>query len=544
MAVALAAAAIGYAAPARALASATQTTSMMDDDQLIYVSQARMARTLQTMAWLGTDIVKVSLVWQLVAPAADSSHRPRFDATDPSAYPAGAWDRYDALVKTAGQLGMRVYFIVIGPAPKWAVPSAFRNTRQGPALGHPPNPRDYQNFLEAAGRRYSGAWPDPSAPGSDSSSTPPVGVKGVTVPTVTASQGAPTPPGTIPRVDYWGIWNEPNERSWLNPWYREVSGHKVLIQPELYRGLVDAAWNGLSASSHTSDTFLIGETANRGILTPSQFVRELYCVGTNLRPLRGSAASDVGCPSSGSPSGFANHHPGLFESAGWAHHPYAFDVPPSRPYPDRTYVTIQNLPSFERLLNGIYATYGLHPSGGVPLYLTEWGEKSNPPNPYVRTTTAEQAAWINEGEYLTWRMPYVRSLNQFLLVDSPPKAHTRKGSQLYWSTFQTGLETIRGAAKPALQAYNLPIWLPSSRHGANVAIWGQLRPANHTDTQTGEIEFRRSASARWSQLTSVETSSPEGFIYTHVNIPSAGQLRLAWPNPAGSVIYSRTVTVS
>src|SRR5260370_20013426 len=115
---------------------------------------------------------------------------------------------------------------------------------------------------------------------------------------------------------------------------------------------------------------MIGETANRGILTPTQFVRGLYCVGANLRPLTGNAASDIGCPSSGSPAQFANQHPGLFESAGWAHHPYAFDIPPSRAYSDRTYVAIYNLPSFERLLTGIFVTYGLHPAGALPLYLT------------------------------------------------------------------------------------------------------------------------------------------------------------------------------
>lgn len=53
------------------------------------------------------------------------------------------------------------------------------------------------------------------------------------------------------------------------------------------------------------------------------------------------------------------------------------------------------------------------------MYLTEWGYKTNPPNPYTRTSPAQQAALINQGEYLTWREPYVRGLTQFLLVDCP-----------------------------------------------------------------------------------------------------------------------------
>jgi hypothetical protein len=348
----------------------------------------------------------------------------------------------------------------------------------------------------------------------------------------------------IPRVNYWGVWNEPNERSWLNPWYRQIGSRKAYIQPQWYRGLVDAAWNGLSASTHSSDTIMIGETANRGILTPTQFVRGVYCVGGNLRPLTGTAASDIGCPTSGSPAQFANQHPGLFESAGYAHHPYAFDLPPNRPYSDPTYVAIYNLGSFERLLNGIFVTYGLHPAGGVPLYLTEWGEKSDPPNPYVKTTTTQQAQWINQGEYMTWRMPYVRALNQFLLVDSPPKPDEPKGSVLYWSSFQTGLQFRNGGVKPSYQAFQIPIWLPTARHGSSVAVWGQLRPADHSTTQVGVIEFRPRGSSHWSKLADVQTSSPEGFIYNHVGIPSAGDVRLGWLNPNGSVVYSRAAPVS
>src|SRR5436305_8942739 len=125
--VVLAAAALLCALPIRALASTTQTSSMMDDDQLIYVSQSHMVRTLTLMRSLGVDIVKASLVWQLIAPNADSTHRPKFDASDPAAYPRGAWDRYDTLVETAQRLGMKVYLLAIGPAPKWAISSSVRN---------------------------------------------------------------------------------------------------------------------------------------------------------------------------------------------------------------------------------------------------------------------------------------------------------------------------------------------------------------------------------------------------------------------------------
>ena len=509
---ALAIALLLCALPARALASTTEVSMMMDDDQLIYVDNGHMDQTLWQMKALGVDVVKVSLVWQLAAPDPYSSQRPSFNAADPAAYPYGAWQRWDNLVLMAHYLGMKVYFLVIGPAPDWAVPK--NTTRgQGPSLGLAPNPRDYQQFVQAAGTRYSGSY-------------------------VPAGASAP-----LPRVGYWGIWNEPNERSWLNPWYRPLSHHRrALLQPELYRGLVDAAWNGLSASGHAHDSIMIGETANVGTLQPRQFVEDLYCVGADLRPLRGAAAQSYDCPASGSAGGFAAAHPGLFKSAGYSYHPYAFAAP-DRPYPDRSFITLENLESLERMLVRIFATYGLRPSGGVPLYLTEWGYKTNPPNPYATTTPAEQATWTNEGEYMTWRDPYVRAFAQFLLVDSAPKQSARRGSALYWSTFQTGLETQDGGPKPALDAFRVPIWLPVARHGRRVAVWGEFRPANHAATQSGEIDFEPSGSSAWSKLASVETGSPEGYFLTRVAIPRAGFVRVVFTAPNGSTYYSRSAAV-
>jgi len=529
---------IEFTDPTPARASSNQVSMLLDDDQLIYTSTQHMVQTLQTLHSLGVDVVKVSVVWQLIAPNASSTQRPNFDATDPAAYPPGAWSRWDTLVETAQQLGMKVYFLVIGPAPVWAVPAGNR-TSQGPNLGWMPSPSEYQQFVEAVGRRYSGAYVDPNAP-----SPPSVGatVPAITIPNVTSTAAGAVAP--IPRVDYWGIWNEPNERSWLVPWYRSLPHHrKELLQPSEYRSLVDAAWNGLNASSHASDTIMVGETANRGIWSPEPFVRALYCVGSGLRPLKGTAASSVGCPTSGSSSQFAAQHPGLFQTS-YAHHPYGFEAAPNRPAPERGYLTLYNLPSFERMLNRIFSSYGQHRSGGVPLYMTEWGFKTNPPNPYVSTSPAEAATWLNEGEYMTWQEPYVHGLTQFLLVDSAPKPHTRKGSALYWSTFQTGLEYINGKPKPSFGAFQVPIWLPNAHHGRRVTVWGQLRPADHTTTQYGEIEFQRRGSKGWKELTEVQTNSPEGVVFNHVSIPSAGLVRLGWIDPNGSVYYSRSVPVS
>jgi hypothetical protein len=503
------------ALPAHARASATMQSSMMDDQQLVYYSPGRTVQELREMRALGVDIVKVSLVWYLVAPSPGSHQAPAgFNAADPAAYSAVAFARYDRIVTEAQKLGLKVYFMLTPPAPTWAIPRGNFNT-QSKRLGFAPSPGQFRLFAQAVGRRYSGTF------------------------------------GGLPRVDLWGLWNEPNFPAWLSPLHRHIPGvGEELLEPPIYRGLVNAAWNGLAASGHTTaggDTILLGETSNSGVESPGTFIRDLYCVGPHLGPLIGQAAQKAGCPTSGNRASFVAANPGLFGATGWAHHPYSFNVAPDRAYPIGTWFTLHNLGSMERLLNGVFATYRQSRGAGIPIYLTEFGYESNPPNPFVRNSTGQQAAWINEAEYLAWKNPHVPLMTQFELIDSRPRAGEPRGSRQYWGTFQTGLEFVGGAPKPALDAFRLPIWLPVRRHGNAVTVWGQLRPANHGALQLGLVEYQPRGTRTWKALSgdAVYTSNSEGFFLAHVPIPSPGRVRLAWVDPlTNQAYYSRTVTVS
>jgi hypothetical protein len=503
--------AIACLLPARALASSGMEMNLQDDDQLIYSPPAQVIQSLQRIASLGVDRVKVAMVWWLVAPAADSAQRPNFDATDPRAY-GGAWYRYDLIVRVAQSLGLKVYWQLTPPVPAWAIPAG--QAVQSEPRGRAPNPAEFRQFVQAVGTRYSGSF----VPG-----------------------GQPTP---LPRVSYWGLWNEPNVPGWLNPWY---SGSQLLA-PSLYRGLLNAAWSGLAATGHTpsTDTILIGETANSGPTTVTQFIYNLYCLSPKLKPLSGSGAQKAGCPTSPSRAAFVAANPALFGATGFAHHPYGFNAPPDKPYPLRNWVTVFNLPTIEKQLNRIFSSYGKRRAGGVPLYLTEYGYESRPPNPFVKNTTAQQATWLNQGEYMAYNYSYVRAFNQFELVDSPPNKAQKPGSYAYWTTsFQTGLLFNNLTPKPSFAAFRIPIFLPTPQHGSRVVVWGQLRPANHRGNQVATIQFQRLGSRSYRRLKVVSTRNREGFLVTRVGIPGPGFVRIAWRNPGtGSVYYSRSVRVS
>lgn len=485
---------------------------VMDDQQLIYSSPDRVLATMEQLKSLGVDQVKVSVVWSLVVPQPDSRKVPSFDATDPGAYPPGAWQRWDLLVDIARRLGIGVYFQITPPAPAWAV--ATTRPKQGYSWSQKPSASLFGQFVHAVAQRYSGSY-------------------------VPAGADAP-----LPRVSEWGIWNEPNEGAWLNPQWKKVKRHKghVDTAPAMYRALVDSGYAALAATGHAHDAVLVGEAASHGWIYPVPFTQELYCVDSHNRPLKGRSATLIGCPRSGNAPAFAAKHPGLFAEV--AYHPYSFDTPPDRRFADHNVITLANLGVFESTLTKIWTVYGHKPHGGVPLYLTEWGYKSNPPNPFVKTSLAEQARWLNEGEYITWKNPNVRALDQFELIDSAPAAGTKPGSRAYWGTFQSGLEYLDGKPKPSYDAFRLPIWLPGRNH-RHATVWGQLRPADHSNPQVATLQFEGGGSTTWTNVRQIQTASREGYLLAHVALPAAGNVRLAWTDPSsGTTYHSRAATVS
>src|SRR4051812_12674526 len=98
-------AALLVAAPAGA--SRVQRSIFEDDQTLVLSSPTIRERTLDDLATLGVDTVHSVVFWSKASPAPLSTHRPAgFDGSDPAAYPANLWDRYDVLVRGAQARGM------------------------------------------------------------------------------------------------------------------------------------------------------------------------------------------------------------------------------------------------------------------------------------------------------------------------------------------------------------------------------------------------------------------------------------------------------
>ena len=349
------------------------------------------AGTLEQLHRLGVARIRVFVPWGAlgartpIAPDALSHRAPaNFDASDPGAYPAAGWAPYDAIVRDAAARGIAVYFTVAGPAPVWATqPGEPPGTASAPSpIGAwKPSAADFGAFMRAVGTRYSGHYPDPLHPGQE-----------------------------LPRVSFWGIWNEPNLGIYIAP--QAIDSGKLEVSPVYYRRIVDAAWSALQATGHGHDTILIGELAPDGatvgpvpgdfdMMAPLRFLRALYCVDSAYHQLRGLAASQRGCPTTAAGSArFVAEHPGLFHASGVADHPYSQGLPPNQPPPlEPDYAEFADIPNLETTLDRLQQAYGS--STRFPIYSTEFGEQTDPPEKLIRALPPVTAAYyMNWTEYL------------------------------------------------------------------------------------------------------------------------------------------------
>ncbi len=518
----IAAALLLAALPTAASASRTQESMFQDDIQLVYGQPAVVEKTLDQLKAFGVDRIRVSVFWKIVAPANDSVTKPNFDPTDPAAYPAAHWERYDRLIRSARDKGILVNLNITSPVPRWAAGTAPAS-RADLQDTWAPSTSEFGQFVKAVGTRYSGKY-----------------------------QG-------LPRVNYWSVWNEPNQAGWLTPqWSPDPRKSTRLVEaaPAIYRGLVAAAWTGLADSGHGTDTILIGETAPQGSrkkkgvsrsLDALRFIRRLYCVDDNLQLLKGRSADIRSCPRN-DPGGFVAQNPALFRASGYAHHPYDLLAPPSvKPTKSDDWVTVANLRDLSRELKRIYQRYRQKPQTrrGTPLYLTEYGYQTKP-DP-VSVSFSQQAAFNNEAEYLTMRNPNVRALSQFLLVDDAPTANVdpKTNPSLAWRTFQSGLMSLAGKKKPSYKAYITPLHVKTQRvrRGTPVRIFGMLRAADAQDRERVSIQWRPKGSKRYKTRKRLTVKGPRHYLNTSVRVPRSGYLRLRWRN-GSKITVSRPARVT
>ncbi len=384
------------------------------------------------------------------------------DPATPGGYPAERLTNLDRAITSAQAHGLAVLLNVRGGAPDWALP-ANRPTRRRDDGAWKPSPKAFRAFVEMLGRHY-------------------------------------------PNVDAWSLWNEPNWHSLLQPqWHRGRP-----YAPGLYRRLVRAGSAGLNATGHGKDMILLGETAplgsnRRGAYKPlyaARFYRSLFCLTRKLEPKR--RCGDYG-------------KRGPLAVSGVAHHPYPVVAPPgrrSRKEPDA--LRLADAGRFVRILDA--ARRYKRVAGRLPIFYTEFGYQTMPPDPYRGLSLRRQADYLARAERIAFRQSRVLSFNQFLLRDSGPQAQYPASDRRFWSTYQTGLRFADGAEKPALAAYRLPFVRTGRRR-----VWGMVRPGDNGVPQ--RVSLERYVGGAWRGVREVTVRNVHGY-FTAPAPP--GRLRFVW----------------
>ncbi len=472
--------------PAVAAAGPRQRSLFMDDNLLLYRGDRVATQTVQELARLGVDTVRISLHWRAVAPRHRALRKPA-----PLRYDPATFDRYDHLLRAAAAAQVDVLVNVTGGAPLWAT---GRLRGRPVSLQYKPDPRELGRFVAKLGRRYSGQVRD-------------------------ENQGR----RLLPRVRTWSIWNEPNQGALLQPqWERDRYGTWRPASPRIYRRLARWALWGLRRSGHARSTVLLGETAPSGVddrgptraMRPGIFLRELLCLDGGLD----RRDEGEGCD-------FIRRGP--LEVSGFAHHPYSIVAPPDQPHVNAQDMTLADRGRLIRVLDAA-ARHGRLPRD-LPLWSTEYGYQTMPPDPLRGVLLEDHADWLVRAERLTWADPRVAAHAQFLMLDDVPRRDAPRHSTRYWGTYQSGLRFADGRRKPAYAAYALPFDGPARvARGAPMWLWGLVRAAPDGEPQEVQLELRAPGAATFVPVGApILVTDPRGY-FAVWPAPRSGTWRYRW----------------
>jgi hypothetical protein len=273
-----------------------------------------------------------------------------------------------------------------------------------------------------------------------------------------------------PWIKRWTMWNEPNQRRWLRPTNPRTYVRRILNPgyAQLHRAV-----RGVQVAG--------GVTAPRGAIggvSPVAWIRGMRAARARL---------DV-----------------------YAHNPY-----PERPRVETPWsggctrcqtITMATLGRLQREVGRAF--------GRKPLWLTEYGYQSNPPERGpLGVPLATQAAHVGSAARRAYTAAGVQLLIQFLLRDD--------GMASGW---QSGLMTVRGRAKPSFRAFMLPL-TQVARRGSATTLWGQVRP------RSGRQPYRvRVSSGRgWRWATSTRVTNGRGFFSARVRAGRGARVQIWSP---------------
>src|SRR5215210_292802 len=218
----------------------------------------------------------------------------------------------------------------------------------------------------------------------------------------------------LPRVSLWTAWNEPNIPLGLKPQWRKLGGRWRAQSAWDYARICNAVYDGVHLTLLRDEKVACGVTTARGNNAP----------GTK-RP-------------SVAPIGFlrAARAAGMRAFDAYAHHPYSGDprLAPGDQPENRRAITLGNI---QKLINEVTRLYG-----PKPIWLTEYGYETSPPDHVLGVSWETQALYLREAYGIARRNPRIEMLLWFLARD--------EGRATGW---QSGFVSAGGRRKPSFYEF-------------------------------------------------------------------------------------------
>ncbi len=272
-----------------------------------------------------------------------------------------------------------------------------------------------------------------------------------------------------PWVRQWTIWNEPNS--------------SVFLRPTTAKTYVDRLLNPGYAQLHAA---IAGVQVAGGVTSP-----RAGSAGVAPVPwIRGMAAAHA-------------------KLDAYAHHPY-----PGRPQSETPWgpkcVNCQTITmaDLERLEREVVRAFG-----HKPIWLTEYGYQTNPPDIFIGVSPEQQATYYASAALRVYRASAVTMLIYFIVRDDSSPAG-----------WQSGFFTSDGLVKPSYAAFRFPL-RQTSRRGNLVGLWGQVRP--RSGRQPFRVRLEDDERVSW--LGGTRWTDESGFFSITVDAPAGSQVRIWSP---------------
>jgi hypothetical protein len=218
----------------------------------------------------------------------------------------------------------------------------------------------------------------------------------------------------FPTVKYWLAWNEPNSPNFLKPQSEVQGGARVFTSPSIYADICNAVTQGVHAGGR-------GVSVGCGVLNPSGKLRPTGGPRESVAPL----VFLEGMKRAGAKG---------FQAVAVNPYPSSPRLAPNESTNSPTFIVLGNIGKLIKTVDRLW--------GKRPIWVTEYGYQTNPPDKRFGVSWKTQAKYLTQAFGIARKNPRIGMFLWFQLKDEPGVAG-----------WQAGVISTSNKKKPSYNAF-------------------------------------------------------------------------------------------